>query len=95
MRFSKRGGSAQRTTTLSSRDFNQDTAKAKRAAKRGPVFITDRGRPAHVLLTVEDYRKLLGPHSSIVDQLGMPGAEDVDFEPPRARGVYRRSPEGP
>jgi prevent-host-death family protein len=43
--------------TLSSREFNQDTGRAKKAAKRGPVLITDRGRPAHVLLTIEDYRK--------------------------------------
>ncbi len=32
-------------TKLSSREFNQDTSKAKRAAKKGPVFITDRGHP--------------------------------------------------
>ena len=38
-------------TTLSSRQFNQDTSRAKKAAIAGPVFITDRGRPAHVLLT--------------------------------------------
>jgi hypothetical protein len=25
---------------------------AKRAANQGPVFITDRGRPAHVLLSI-------------------------------------------
>ena len=31
-------------TTMSSREFDQDTARAKKAAKRGPVFITDRGR---------------------------------------------------
>ena len=43
-------------TKLSSREFNQDTSRAKRAAKRGPVFITDRGRPSHVLLTAEEYR---------------------------------------
>ena len=29
-------------TKLSSREFNQDTSRAKRAAKKGPVFITDR-----------------------------------------------------
>ena len=47
-------------TTLSSREFNQDTSRAKKAAADGPVFITDRGRPAHVLLTIEDYQKLGG-----------------------------------
>lgn len=70
-------------TTVSSREFNQDTSRAKQAASKGPVFITDRGRPAHVLLTVEDYQKLAGCSTSIVDQLGMPGVEDIEFDPPR------------
>jgi prevent-host-death family protein len=70
-------------TTLSSREFNQDTSGAKRAAQKGPVFIADRGRPAHVLLTIEDYQKLTGAPANIVDMLAMPGAADIDFEPPR------------
>ena len=45
-------------TTVSSREFNQDVSKAKRAASKGPVFITDRGRAAHVLLTIAEYEKL-------------------------------------
>jgi len=45
------------TTTLTSREFNQDTSRAKKAARRGPVFITDRGRPAHLLLSIEEYRR--------------------------------------
>ena len=70
-------------TTLSSREFNQDTSRAKQAASRGPVFITERGRPAHVLLMIEDYQKLAGSHASIVDQLATPGVEDIEFDPPR------------
>lgn len=70
-------------TTLSSREFNQDTSRAKRAARKGPVFITDRGKPAHVLLTMEDYQKLTGCQASIADMLAMPGVEDIEFEPPR------------
>jgi prevent-host-death family protein len=77
-------------TTISSRDFNQDTSGAKKAAKKGPVFITDRGRPAHVLMTIEEYQKLTGDHSSIIDLLAMPGVEDIDFDPPRLDdGIYR------
>ncbi|MBI6852200.1 type II toxin-antitoxin system Phd/YefM family antitoxin [Pseudomonas cichorii] len=72
------------TTTLSSREFNQDTSGAKKAANEGPVFITDRGRPAHVLLSIEDYRKLTGGSASIVDMLIMPEDMDIDFEPQRA-----------
>ena len=77
-------------TTLSSREFNQDTSRAKKAAKRGPVFITDRGRPAHVLLTIEEYRKLVGANASIVDMLAICGAADTEFEPPRLRGPLAR-----
>lgn len=71
-------------TTITSREFNQDTSGAKKATKEGPVFITDRGRPAHVLLTIEDYQKLAGGSVSIIDMLAMPGTEDIDFEPQRA-----------
>lgn len=70
-------------TTMSSREFNQDTSGAKKAARRGPVFITERGRPAHVLLSIEDYEKLINAQGSIVDMLYLPGVEDVEFQPPR------------
>ena len=72
-------------TTLSSRKFNQDTGRAKRAAKDGPVFITDRGRPAHVLLTIEDYQRLAGGNMSLAEALAQDGA-NFDFDPPRAGG---------
>ena len=69
-------------TTLTSREFNQDTSGAKKAAERGPVFITDRGRPAHVLLTIEDYQRLTSGHLSLAEALAQPGA-DFEFDPPR------------
>ena len=78
-----------RITTLSSREFNQDTSGAKKAAKEGPVFITDRGRPAHVLLTIDEYQRLSGGAENIVEMLAMPGVEDLEFEPPRTRDFYR------
>ncbi|MGH9277606.1 MAG: type II toxin-antitoxin system prevent-host-death family antitoxin [Acidimicrobiales bacterium] len=69
-------------THISSREFNQDTAGAKKAAENGPVYITDRGRPAHVLLTYEAYEELIGAHS-VLDTLSRPpGIEHVDFEVP-------------
>ncbi|HEY1901206.1 MAG TPA: type II toxin-antitoxin system Phd/YefM family antitoxin [Terracidiphilus sp.] len=70
-------------TTFSSREFNQDTGRAKKAARKGPVFITDRGRPAHVLLSIRDYQKITKKRENILDMLAMPGAGDFDFEPPR------------
>lgn len=71
-------------TTLSSREFNQAASEAKRAANHGPVFITDRGRPAHVLLSIADYQRLTQQRRNIADSLAMPGMADIDFEPPRA-----------
>ena len=77
-------------TTVSSREFNQDVGRIKRAAVHGPVFITDRGHPSYVLLTIEEYQKLTDKQASIVDLLAMPDAADIDFEPPRlSKNLYR------
>ena len=76
-------------TTLTSREFNQDTSGAKKASLQGPVFITDRGRPAHVLLTIEDYLRLTGGHMSVAEALAQPGA-DFEFDPPRiGTGIFK------
>ena len=76
-------------TSLTSRQFNQDTSGAKKAAKKGPVFITDRGRPAHVLLTIEDYHRLTGGQKSLLELVAQPGT-DFDFDPPRlAYGIFK------
>ena len=71
-------------TTLSSRELNQDIGRAKKAAKSGPVFITNRGKPAHVLLSIDDYRRLAGERRNLADALFMEGLSDIDFEPQRA-----------
>ena len=76
-------------TTLSSREFNQDTSRAKKAAASGPVFITDRGTPAHVLLTIEDYRRITGQHKTIVEALSMPGLSDIEFDPAPVHNLAR------
>lgn len=76
-------------TTVSSRKFNQDASGAKRAASKGPVVITDRGRPAHVLLTIEAYQKLTQKTASIADLLAMPGVADIAFEVPRLGRIAR------
>ena len=77
-------------TRLSSRDFNQDVSRAKRAADQGPVIITDRGEPAYVLLRHDAYRRLLSGGPTIRKLLDLPGVEDIDFEPPRlGGGIFR------
>jgi prevent-host-death family protein len=70
-------------TTISSREFNQNTSRAKKAAKKGPVFITGRGKPEHVLLTIEDYQAITRKRKSLAESLAMPHAELVEFDPPQ------------
>ena len=77
-------------TTVTSREFNQDVSKAKRDASKGPVFITDRGQTAHVLLSIEDYQKISDMEKSIVELLAMPDASSIDFDPsPLNKDLYR------
>ena len=76
-------------STISSRTFNRDISKAKKAAKRGPVIITDRGQPAHVLMSIEQYQKITGTKKNILDLLSMPGVEDIDFDPPRMQNITK------
>ena len=76
-------------TTLSSREFNQHSSDAKKATAKGPVFITDRGRPAHVLLSIQQYRELTGDRMTLSQALAQPDVADYDFDPPRVGGLYR------
>jgi prevent-host-death family protein len=76
-------------TTLTSREFNQDSGRAKKAAARGPVIITDRGKPAHVLLSIEEYQRITGERRSIVDALSMPGLSGIALDSPRSRELPR------
>lgn len=67
-------------TTMSSREFNQDTGRAKKAAADGPVIITDRGEPTHVLMAFDDYRRLAGQPKTLADVLADPNAGSDDFD---------------
>ena len=76
--------------TITSKDFNQNVSKVKRAALNGPVFITDRGRPAYVLLTIEEYQKITKTKQNIVDLLAIPESENIDFKPPKlSKNLHR------
>jgi prevent-host-death family protein len=76
-------------TTFSSREFNQAASEAKRAANSGPVFITDRGRPAHVLMSIAHYQSLTASRKKIADLLAMTGLQDADFEAPLMRDLAK------
>ena len=76
--------------TVSSRDFTRDVSAAKRAAAKGPVFITERGRPAFALLKIDDYYRITGQVGPTLLQLmeGIPGGEGIAFDPePLAVGL--------
>jgi len=74
-------------SVVTSREFNHDVSAVKRAAARGPVIITDHGRPSHVLLTFADYQRLTGAEASLVDAFVL--AEEIEFEPVRPGGSVR------
>lgn len=80
---------------IASREFNQDVSQAKRAARLEPVFITDRGKPTHVLMSIDAFRQLTGQTETIVDLLAMTGlAErglaDIDLADSRPDNVWNR-----
>lgn len=68
-------------TTISAREFNQQVSKARKAASRGPVFITERGEPKHVLLSIEAYEVLTGNQRNIADLLSL--ETDIDLDLPQ------------
>lgn len=71
------------TTTVTSREFNQNSSRVKKAAEQGPVIVTDRGKPTLAVLKFEDYERLTQPRISIADALYMPGVDEIEFELPK------------
>ena len=77
-------------TSITSREFNQSTGEAKHAARKGPVFVTNRGQPTHVLLTYADYRGLTQGNPSLVDLLcATPNVGEIDLPLPRQADLPR------
>lgn len=77
-------------TTISSREFNQDLGRAKRAAASGPVVVTERGAPSFVLLKFSDYQKLGKPERTAAEALSCPEIADIEFDlPPRTVETHR------
>ena len=70
-----------RISNFSSREFNQHVSEAKEAASGDDVVhILNRGKPTHVLMSIEKYRTLSGQKQNILQMLAMPEAAGVDFE---------------
>ena len=75
---------------VTSREFNQDVSQAKRFARLEPVFVTDRGKPTHVLMSIEAWRQLTGHAETMVDLLAMPGLGEVDLDAARSADAWDR-----
>ncbi|MEI3853590.1 MULTISPECIES: type II toxin-antitoxin system Phd/YefM family antitoxin [unclassified Ensifer] len=78
-------------STITSRAMCRSISIAKELAKSGPVLITDRGKPSHVLLTYDEYVRVAGRRRSLVDALAMPGLSETDLVIPRAQIVPREA----
>ncbi|WP_241209079.1 type II toxin-antitoxin system prevent-host-death family antitoxin [Gulosibacter massiliensis] len=50
---------------------------------RQSVVITDRGEPAYVLLSIDEYRRMGERGASLVERLSMDDDLDIEFEPAR------------
>ena len=76
------------TKHFTSQQFNEDAEGARRAAQEGPVVITDHGRPTYVLLSIEDYQRLVSKQIDMVRLMGLPaGVEDIELELPARREI--------
>ncbi len=47
-------------TVMTSREFEDNVARAQEATAKGPVFVTDHGRTTHVLMTLAQFERLQG-----------------------------------
>lgn len=80
MRFPTQTAPIQKVVTA--RQYNQDASGVKRAASAGPVVITERGRPAHVMMSWSAYRQLLGTQAgpSLTDFLAGLDLDGLELE---------------
>lgn len=71
--------------TTTSKEFNRQASALRRSASNEPLLITERGRPAHVLMSYAAYQALQSPTQSVADALAMtvPDALDTVLQPAR------------
>ncbi|GAB3759621.1 type II toxin-antitoxin system Phd/YefM family antitoxin [Microlunatus parietis] len=67
---------------MSSQEFNRNPTSAKRKADEGPVYVTEHGKPAYVVINIDEYRRLKGaPKVDLVTRLQMDEYHDVEIPP--------------
>jgi prevent-host-death family protein len=80
------------TVQFTAREFNQDATRVKRASKDGPVIITERGKPAHVLMTVAEYDRLKTNRTKVPLVEFMQGLDLSGLDLTRERDTGRDAP---
>jgi prevent-host-death family protein len=71
---------------MSMRQHSQDSSGAVRAANKEPVFLTNRGKTTHVLMSMKDYERITGKPKSILEMLRHPESDHIEFDPPKLEG---------
>lgn len=74
---------------FSSREFNREPGRIKRAAKDGTVIITERGEPTLAVISWADYCALKSPSPSLLERLSVPGLSAIALETKRSITVPR------
>lgn len=85
--------------SIGSRKFNQDVTQAKHWADEGPVLITRRGQPTHVLLSFRDWHALTEAAAGTRPEAPAAEAADRDIAfghaPPEGVGKKQIRPDRP
>ncbi|SMB89102.1 prevent-host-death family protein [Pasteurella testudinis DSM 23072] len=81
--------------TMTSREFNQRTHEAQKAAHKAPLLITNRGKPDLVVMSFAEYQNLSGkqPERTLYEALlAYDGSDVSEIEldiPPRSKAQRR------
>jgi prevent-host-death family protein len=68
---------------------NKFSEVMKRALSEGPQVITMRGKKAAMLLSIEDYEKLIKPKQNLVDFFQQSPLKGIELDLERRKDVHR------
>lgn len=77
------------TTTVTSKELNQQSSIVQRRAQHEHVIVTNRGKPDLVILSYAEYQRITGG-KSILDALFSPEVADIDITFPREPMIVAR-----
>ena len=83
--------------TMTSREFNQRTHEAQKAAREAPLLITQRGKPDLVIMSYQEYEKVTAQSRTLLEVFSegdaglLAAAADIELDIP-PRSPYQRRP---